>query len=280
MYVCIFNKCVAIQYIICCTSLDALTRVCACAPHVRLSIDRGRCGSNGSRLTCNSNCSASSMSSLLSLLPVLLQLKRLILLVRLCLYTLLASLTHFLPLSHALLLARTCSIIGRPVNCHHADTCNVDVAGLTSSTNTATSGTVSVRAAAAPSSRALPSSVCQRKLDIEPHPRIPSTPALDREDKDREKDDTLVEKEGVGQRTEELTRVGGYEDGQEEPRCWRQVRSSSSGKLYWYNTRTGVTQWQLPTACGPASASCENAAKVCSPKTTLIGSPLSQVKDE
>jgi len=103
---------------------------------------------------------------------------------------------------------------------------------------------------------------------------------LDTEDKDREKDDTLVQKEGVAEGTEEFQRIFGREDGQEKARSWRQVRSSSSGKLYWYNTRTGATQWQLPTSSGPSSATSEDATKYCSPKTPLTGSTLSQVKDE
>ena len=46
---------------------------------------------------------------------------------------------------------------------------------------------------------------------------------------------------------------------QEDVSAWQQVASKSSGKVYWYNVRTGATQWHPPRDA--ASASTNHAAR-------------------
>eukprot|EP00802_Teleaulax_amphioxeia_P006582 Tamp_06586.p1 GENE.Tamp_06586~~Tamp_06586.p1 ORF type:complete len:431 (-),score=93.83 Tamp_06586:1385-2503(-) len=48
---------------------------------------------------------------------------------------------------------------------------------------------------------------------------------------------------------------------QNAPGEWQQVVSKTSGKIYWYNVRSGATQWQPPATATAASAADGRAAR-------------------
>jgi hypothetical protein len=53
----------------------------------------------------------------------------------------------------------------------------------------------------------------------------------------------------------------GCQSEQNAPDEWQQVVSKTSGKIYWYNVRSGATQWQPPATATAASAADGRAAR-------------------